>query len=91
MFLHIQIQCITHSKTTGFFCIASVAQMVRNPPAMWETQILSLGREDPLEKGMATPSSILIKEFQSMELHGLDYSHEVAKSQTRLSDFHFSE
>ena len=34
-------------------------QRVKNPPAMQETQVLSLGREDPLEKGMATHSSIL--------------------------------
>ena len=33
--------------------------MVKNPPAMQETQIQSLGWEDPLEKGMATHSSIL--------------------------------
>ena len=36
-----------------------VAQMVKNPPTMQEIQIRSLGREDPLEKGMATHSSIL--------------------------------
>ena len=36
-----------------------VAQRVKNPPAMQETQVQSLGREDPLEKGMATHSSIL--------------------------------
>ena len=36
-----------------------VAQLVKNPPAMWETWIRSLGWEDPLEKGMATHSSIL--------------------------------
>ena len=36
-----------------------VAQMVKNLPAMQETQVLSLGWEDPLEKGMATQSSIL--------------------------------
>ena len=33
--------------------------MVKNPPAMQEAQVQSLGREDPLEKGMATHSSIL--------------------------------
>ena len=33
--------------------------MVKNLPAMWETQVWSLVREDPLEKGMATHSSIL--------------------------------
>ena len=35
------------------------AQMVKNLPVMQETQVRSLGREDPLEKGMATHSSIL--------------------------------
>ena len=36
-----------------------VAQMVKNLPAMQETQVQSLGQEDPLEKEMATHSSIL--------------------------------
>ena len=36
-----------------------VAQLVKNPPAMWETWIRSLDWEDPLEKGTATHSSIL--------------------------------
>ena len=36
-----------------------VAQMVKNLPAMQETRIPSLGREDPLEEEMATHSSIL--------------------------------
>jgi len=36
-----------------------VAQLVKNPPAMQETWVLSLGWEDPLEKGKATHSSIL--------------------------------
>ena len=33
--------------------------MVKNLPAVWETQVRSLGWEDPLEKGMVTHSSIL--------------------------------
>ena len=41
------------------FWASLVAQMVKNLPAMHETQIRSLGRKDPLEKGMATHSSIL--------------------------------
>ena len=42
------------------FVIASLAaQMVKNLPVMQETQVQSLGREDPLEKEMATCSSIL--------------------------------
>ena len=36
-----------------------LAQTVKNLPAMWETQIWSLGGEASLEKGMATHSSIL--------------------------------
>ena len=36
-----------------------MAQLVKNPPAIWETWVQSLGWEDPLEKGKATHSSIL--------------------------------
>ena len=36
-----------------------VVQLVKSLPALWETWVLSLGLEDPLEKGMATLSSIL--------------------------------
>ena len=46
----------TTLQTTG---VSSIAQMVRNLPAMQETRIRSLGQEDPLEKGMATHASIL--------------------------------
>ena len=41
---------------------ALIVQLVKNPPAMQETQkiwVLTLGQEDPLEKGMATHASIL--------------------------------
>ena len=42
-----------------------MAQIVKNLPAMQETRVQSLGQEDPLEKGMATPhSSILPGESQ---------------------------
>ena len=36
-----------------------VAQLVKNPPATWETWVQSLGWEDPLEKGEAASSSVL--------------------------------
>ena len=36
-----------------------LGQTVKNPPAMWETWVRSLGWEDPLEKGKATHSRIL--------------------------------
>ena len=39
--------------------ISLVAQMVKNLLAVWETQVRFLGREDPLEKEMATHSCIL--------------------------------
>ena len=41
------------------FWASLVAQRVKRLPAMWETWVQSLGREDPLEKEMATHSSIL--------------------------------
>ena len=44
--------------------------MVKNPPAMWETWVRSLGREDPLQKGMATHSSILAWEIPWTEESG---------------------
>ena len=46
-------------KETRFELITLMAQMLENLPVMWETQVRSLGGEDPLEKGMATLSSIL--------------------------------
>ena len=39
--------------------VSLVAQLVKNPPAMWETWVPSLGWEDPLEKGAATHSGML--------------------------------
>ena len=47
-----------------------VAQMVRSLPAVWETQVLSLGPEDPLEKDMATYSSILVWKIPRTEEPG---------------------
>ena len=59
-----------------------VAQTVKNLPAMQETQVRSLGWEDPLEKGMATHSSIL-----AWRIPWTDPG--VAKSRTRLRDYCF--
>ena len=42
-----------------YFWAFLVAQLVKNPPAIWETWVWFLGWEDPLEKGKATHSSIL--------------------------------
>jgi len=47
-----------------------MAQMAKSLPAMWETCVRSLGWEDPLEKGMATHSSILAWKIPWMEEPG---------------------
>ena len=47
-----------------------MAQTVKNLPAMQETQIRSLGREDPLAKGMDTLSSILARKIPWTEEPG---------------------
>ena len=61
-----------------------MAQHMKNLPAIRETWVRSLGWEDPLGKGKAT---------HSLQYSGLENSvdcivHGVAKSRTRLSDFH---
>ena len=63
------------------------AQLVKNLPAMQETQVQSLGQEDPLEKEMATHSSILAWRINPMD-RGAWWATvpEVTKSQTRLSN-----
>ena len=43
--------------------VSLVAQMVKNLPAMWKTQVRFLGQEDPLEKEMANHSMLLPREF----------------------------
>ena len=62
-----------------------LAQMVKN--LMQETQVGSLGWEDPLEKETATRSSILALRIpRTEEPGGLHTVHGVTKSRTRLSD-----
>ena len=56
---------------------------------MWDTWAQSLGLEDPLEKGMATHSSILAWRMTWRKEPG-GLVHRVAKSQARLSDFTFT-
>ena len=58
--------------------------MVKNPAAMQETQVQSLGWDDPLEEGMATHSSILAWRIPMDRGAWRATVHEVAKSQTRL-------
>ena len=58
-----------------------MAQVVKNPPAIRETWVPSLGWEDPLEKGTATHSRL--ENSMDCIVHG------VTKRGTRLSIFHF--
>ena len=53
--------------------LALVAQRVKHLPAMWETWVRSLGREDSLEKEMATHSSSLAWRIPWMEEPGVGY------------------
>ena len=69
----------------GIKFLVVVAQSVKNP-AMQETLIRSLGWEDPLEKEMATHSSLLAWRFPWTEEPGRLLSMGVSKSRTRLSN-----
>ena len=62
------------------FWASLVAQMVKNLPAMQETWVRSLAWENPLEKGMATHSSILAQRIPRVEEPG-----GLSQSRTRLS------
>ena len=62
-----------------------MSQLVKNPPAMWETRVQALGWEGPLEKGKATHSSILAWRIPWT----LQSPWGCKESGTRLSDFHF--
>ena len=72
-----------------------MAQTVKHLPTMWETQVLSLGQEDPLEKEMATYSSTLAwkipwrEEPGRLQSMGSQRVHGVTKSRTQLDDFTF--
>ena len=65
----------------SFWDFPRVAQTIKNPPAVWETWVWSLGWEDPLEKGKATHSSrIPWRGAWRATIHG------VTKSWTRLNN-----
>ena len=71
------------SCTFWLFVWASLlAQMVKNPPAMWEIQVRSLGQEDTVEEKMATQSSILAWRIPMDRGAWWATVHGVAKSRT---------
>ena len=84
--LKIKATVFAHCELTLWASL--VAQIVKNPPAVQETQVWALGWEDPLEKGMATHSSILAWRIPWRETWWAK-SHGVTKSQTRLGNFCF--
>ena len=59
-----------HGDAPKGYRASLVAQMVKSLPAMWETWVGSLDQEDPLEKDMATHSSILAWEIPWTEEPG---------------------
>ena len=59
-----------------------MAQIVKNPPAMWKTCVQSLSWEDPLEEGLATHYSILVWKTPMDRGAWWATVHGVAKSQT---------
>ena len=65
---------------------ASLVVQIKNVPAMQETWVHSLGWEDPLEKGMATHSSVLAWRIPWTEEPG-GLQSTGSQSQTRLSNF----
>ena len=63
--------------------------MVKNLPATQEMRVQSLGGEDPLEKGMATHTSVLAWRIPGTEEPGGLQSTGLDKSQAHLSDEHY--
>ena len=68
-----------------------MAQMIKNLPAMWETQVQSLGKDSPLEEGMATHSSILVCRIPETERPKQATVHGIAKNLTQLTTTMFIE
>ena len=72
------------------FRASLVVQRLKRLPAMWETWVRSLGREDPLEKEMATHSSIFAWRIPWMEeLGGLQSTGHKESDTTERLHFHF--
>ena len=64
------------------FQASLVARTIKNLPAMWKSWVRSLGWEDPLQKGTATHTSVLVQRIPWTEESGKLPVHGVTKSQT---------
>ena len=65
--------------SSHYLSCCALLQTVKNPPAIQETQVQSLRLEDPLEKGMATHSSLPAQEIPWTKEPGEATAHEVTK------------
>ena len=84
---------VSHTHCVKLVCFRwafLVAQRLKHLPPMWETWVRSLDWEDPLEKEMATHSSILAWRIPWTEEPGGLTVHGVAKSRTQLSNLTFT-
>ena len=75
--------------TLQYSWVSLVVQLVKDPPAVQETWVQSLGWEDPMEEGMATNSSIPAWRMPMDRGAWQATIHWVTKSQRQLSNFHF--
>ena len=87
MFSHFISSYPSHSPYSPKFIVFCVYRYIYSHTSvynglMWETWVRSLGQEDPLEKGMATDSSILAWRIPMDKRAWQATIHEVAKSQT---------
>ena len=64
------LRILARESTSLTYPTPLVAQMVKNLPAVWKSWVGSQGQEDPLEKGMATHSSILARRIPWTEESG---------------------
>ena len=76
-----------HSSKASILWHSCMAQLVKNPPAMWETWVQSLGWEDPLDEGNGNPLQYSCLENPMDRGAWWAILHRVAKSWTQLSNF----
>ena len=80
VFIHLSLDGhLFFSHFLAFGIVLLLAQLVRNLPAVQETWVRFLGRENPLEKEMATQSNILVWRIPRTEDPGRLQSYEVAR------------
>ena len=74
----------SHAQSPGYCGVSPVAQLVKNPPAMQETWVLSLGWEDPLEKGKVVWPGEFHGLYSPQDRKQLDPTEQLSLSQVRI-------